>query len=126
MKIISSFGQRIKEYRESNKLTLAEIENMTRIPAQTINRYELGRRIPKIDTAIQVAERLQLNPLWLFGYDTDQLHNLNQTAIDKNTLNLIERYAQLDEIDKIRVSERIDVMLEDEKYTSTKKALRNA
>lgn len=126
MKIVSSFGKRIKEYREDNKLTLADMEQITGVYAPTINRYELGQRIPKIDTAIQIAERLQLNPLWLFGYDTDQMHNLDQSFADKSTLNLVERYSQLDEVDRGRISERIDVMLEDEKYTSTKKALRNA
>ena len=71
MKIVSSFGNRIKQYREDNNLTLAEIERMTDVPAQTINRYELGQRVPKVDAAAIIADKLNLNPLWLFGYDVE-------------------------------------------------------
>ena len=71
MKIVSSFGNRIKQYRENNNLTLAEIEHMTNVPAQTINRYELGQRVPKVDAAAIIANKLKLNPLWLFGYDVE-------------------------------------------------------
>lgn len=71
MKIVSSFGNRIKQYREDNNLTLAEIERMTNVPAQTINRYELGQRVPKVDAAAIIANKLNLNPLWLFGYDVE-------------------------------------------------------
>lgn len=71
MKIVSSFGNRIKQYREDNNLTLAEIERMTNVPAQTINRYELGQRVPKVDAATIIANKLNLNPLWLFGYDVE-------------------------------------------------------
>lgn len=71
LKIVSSFGNRIKQYREDNNLTLAEIERMTDVPAQTINRYELGQRVPKVDAAAIIADKLNLNPLWLFGYDVE-------------------------------------------------------
>ena len=37
--------------------------------AQTLNRYELGQRAPKIDVAAELAEALGVNALWLQGYD---------------------------------------------------------
>ena len=104
MKIVSSFGERIKEYRESNKFTLAEIENLTKVPAQTINRYELGQRIPKIDVAIQIAERLNLNPLWLFGYDTNHLYAIDQSSasscvnLNKHEQKVISAYRNKEEM----------------------------
>ena len=67
---ISSFAKRLKEYRDKNKLTLLELEKITAVPAQTLNRYELAQRAPKIDVAISIASSLNINPLWLQGYDT--------------------------------------------------------
>lgn len=73
MKQISSIASRIREYREREDLTLAEMAQITGVPAQTLNRYELGKRAPKIDVAVQIAERLGVNPLWLQGYDVPVL-----------------------------------------------------
>lgn len=73
MKQISSIASRIREYRERENLTLAEMAQITGVPAQTLNRYELGKRAPKIDVAVQIAEKISVNPLWLQGYDVPML-----------------------------------------------------
>lgn len=67
----ATFSVRLKAYRLMHDLTLAQMEEKTGVPAQTINRYELGQRIPKIDTAIEMADALNINPLWLQGYDVN-------------------------------------------------------
>ena len=65
---IKTVSERLKEYRTS-KGSLESMEKITGIPAQTINRYELGQRAPKIDVAVSIAESLSINPLWLQGYN---------------------------------------------------------
>jgi len=124
--IVSSFGERIKEYRIDNNLTLEQMEQLTNIPAQTINRYELGQRVPKIDTAIDIAQKLQLNPLWLFGYDTDiEYHDLDTPLnLNEHEKNVLSEYRKQHDaqpfIDKL-------LGIEDEKYFShPKKGLSNA
>lgn len=69
MNRISNTGYRLKEYRDLYDLTLADLEKRIAIPAQTINRYELQQRIPKVDVAVEIADKLDINPLWLQGYD---------------------------------------------------------
>lgn len=69
MKQVSSIANRIKEYRTREGLTLVDLSKVTGVPAQTLNRYELGKRAPKIDVAVQIAETINVNPLWLQGYD---------------------------------------------------------
>lgn len=69
MERLSDVSQRMKEYREKMNMTLAEVSQKCGVPAQTLNRYELGQRKPKIDTAVEIAEALNINPLWLQGYD---------------------------------------------------------
>ena len=68
---ISDIGARIKEYRTTENITLLDIEKLTGVRAQTLNRYELGQRSPKIDVALDIADKLKINPLWLLGYDVD-------------------------------------------------------
>lgn len=69
MKRICDFADRLKEYRETSQLTLSDLEKIVGIPAQTLNRYELNQRVPKIDVAVEIAEKLDISPLWLQGYD---------------------------------------------------------
>ena len=75
MERISSIAERLKEYRLKNKYTLSDLSMKTGIPAQTLNRYELAQRAPKIDTAVHIADCLGVNPLWLQGYDVSEFES---------------------------------------------------
>ena len=72
MEIVSTFGKRLSEFRSEKDLTLEELGNVTDIPPQTLNRYELGYRTPKVDTASDIAVAIGVNPLWLNGFDVSQ------------------------------------------------------
>ena len=69
MEVKSSFGSRLKEIRNNRNLTLDEFSKVVAIPAQTLNRYELGQRTPKMDVVFALAEKLQVNPVWLSGHE---------------------------------------------------------
>ena len=88
MKRISTFAKRIKLYREQKELTLAELGVIADVPAQTLNRYELGQRVPKVDVAIEIAEKLNINPQWLQGYDVDEIPSLQDDTPPKSTVSL--------------------------------------
>lgn len=81
MERISNIAQRLKEYRDRFGLTLADVSRKCSIPVQTLNRYELEQRVPKIDTAVEIAESLGINPLWLQGYNTPMEEQLPANAI---------------------------------------------
>lgn len=72
MKPISTIAERLKEYRTSQNLSFNEMERLTGVPAQTLNRYELGQRLPKLDIAVKLAESLHVHPMWLQGYDVPE------------------------------------------------------
>lgn len=42
------------------------------ISAKTLSRYAKGLRLPRIDTARQIAEALEVDPLWLQGFDASE------------------------------------------------------
>ncbi len=69
MNRVSNFGDRLKEYRDMYGYTLEYLSERTGVPAQTLNRYELTQRVPKIDAAVMISESLGVNPLWMQGYD---------------------------------------------------------
>lgn len=102
---IATFAIRLKEYRETNDLTLADMESKTGIPAQTINRYELGQRIPKIDTAIAIADALNINPLWLQGYNVDIKRPASGNGNEPSDQELINLWKSLAPEDVLRAKD---------------------
>lgn len=102
MKRIATFAERLAEYRTIRDITLEQLSKETDLPAQTLNRYELGQRIPKVDVANDIAAKVNVNPLWLQGYDVDmaEIHRPEVTAGDRirirrNELKLpVERLAE--------------------------------
>lgn len=94
MERVSTLAQRLKLYREENKMTLNDMAALTGIPAQTLNRYELAQRAPKINMANLIAEKLNINPLWLQGYDIPINEKL-PTPIDDEDRQLNEEIIQL-------------------------------
>ena len=91
MERVARFSQRLKEYRDRFDLTLADMSNLCGVPTQTLNRYELEQRIPKFDTALEIAESLRINPLWLQGYDVPMNEQLpsNATPLDLPSMHRI-------------------------------------
>lgn len=81
MERVSNISKRLKEYRERFNLTQLDISKKCGIPYQTLSRYELGQRKPKIDTAVEIAEALGINPLWLQGYNVPMDEQLPSNAI---------------------------------------------
>lgn len=75
MKVVSSFAERLKEYMQQHDTTFESLSKKTGIPAQTLNRYSLGQRVPKVDVAADIAIKLNVDPLWLQGFDTYQNQN---------------------------------------------------
>ena len=89
MERISTFAQRLYEYRQRNGYSLADLEKRTGFAAQTLNRYELVQRAPKIDVAAELAEALGVNALWLQGYDVGMHDDLE---LDEEQRFLVQKF----------------------------------
>lgn len=115
MKRVATIASRLKEYRNSNRLTLADFSEMTGVPAQTLNRYELGQRAPKIDVAVEIAESLSINPLWLQGYDVSiekEPTFANEGGLRKKERLIYERLSRLNSENLDIALAQLDVLLE--------------
>lgn len=115
----ATFAIRIKEYRTINDFTLAEMESKIGVPAQTINRYELGQRVPKIDTAIEIADALNINPLWLQGYNVDIKKSSPVTegeVLDESERHLLDLYRKLNPEGQEILADYADTLVSSGKY----------
>ena len=89
---VATIGQRILQYRELKDITLAQLEDITGSPAQTLNRYENSRRSPNIQTAQQLAETMDVNLLWLMGYDAPMYAALEDIALTADESEIVRCY----------------------------------
>ncbi|EOR25322.1 putative transcriptional regulator [Clostridium sartagoforme AAU1] len=87
---LSLFAQRLKDLRSEGNYTLEEFSKKLDLPAQTINRYELDQRTPKIDTVDQIASKLNVSSDYLLG-KTDY-KNWEELASNITQLESLESY----------------------------------
>ena len=69
----SSFGARLRGLMEEQGLSYEQLGARLGRTPQTLNRYVLGRREPRIGAADDMARILGVNPLWLQGYDVTRV-----------------------------------------------------
>lgn len=69
----SSFGARLRALMEERGLSYEQLGALLGRTPQTLNRYVLGRREPRIGAADDMARILGVNPLWLQGYDVPRV-----------------------------------------------------
>lgn len=58
------FGDKLKHLRNVKDLSLEQLSKLTGIPAQTLNRYELNQRVPKITIIPKIATALNVTPMY--------------------------------------------------------------
>ena len=131
-KIISSFPERLKQCLENNSsLSATILAEQIGLSKQAISMYLSGARKPKRPTIKVIADALNVNEAWLIGYDVPkennsasrpaQIFHQVENRFGKNCSDALRMYVQLDEIDQGKITERMTVLLEDEKYSSKPK-----
>lgn len=73
MELVSTFGQRLRLLMRERKYTYEQLGELLDLPPQTLNRYVLTQREPKVGAAAAMALKLGVDPLWLQGYDVPQI-----------------------------------------------------
>ncbi len=135
---IDKIAERLKYARvELRDLTLEDIAKASGVARSTVQRYETAKiqkvKIPVIESFARV---LNVNPCWLSGYDVPMVQEDTRKKKELNEADLLEaikdiygsasalmfeRYLTLDEIDRAKILERLEMLLEADKY-STKDA----
>jgi len=105
-------GNNIRFYREKKRMTLRELGGKIGITEATVQKYEAGS-IKRVDAEMikKIADAL-IAPATLTGWDEEDKDETENSAILKATqeANLLKRYGQLNEENKLTVSKLIDFL----------------
>lgn len=86
----STFKNRLSFAMNLRSIKAVDLAQKTDIPKSSISQYLSGMVVPKSDRTYLIAQALNVNPVWLMGYDVDM-----ET---KESLPLTEREQQADEL----------------------------
>lgn len=126
-----TIGERIKVRREELGITQEELAQMLGYKSRSsINKIELGGNELTQRKIKSIAEALKTTPAYIMGWydewdskyknnelsENIKVQELIQKHYGLSILNLLNDFLLLDEIDKIKILERIETLLEDEKY----------
>ena len=79
---MATFAERLKEYRQLYDLTQQELADRLGTTKQNVSQYELGRHIPKLDTAKEIADKLNIDMWWLIGLEDKRKDGTKRKLID--------------------------------------------
>lgn len=117
----------IKERRKALGMTQADLAEKIGYVPSMITKIEQGRVDLTLSKVQAFAEALQTTSRSLMGYDSKESSEPSPSLLfvekehGKNTAAALKLFIQLDEIDQVRITERMETLLEDEKYTSKPK-----
>ena len=109
-----NIGERIKQKRIENSLTLTQLSGLTNINAGTLTKYEKGINKPTIDNLIALSQNLKISINWLI-LGKEDLKNLTLEEI-----NLLNKYNLLTEKNKGKVENFIDERLKEQEQEQGK------
>jgi len=80
MSMNATFGDKLKEIMDKNGLTYAQLADMLGMNFQTLNRYVLGQREPKVSVSNAIAQALKADLYWLQGVQRPDYLRFSQDA----------------------------------------------
>lgn len=106
----------LKKYRQNSKLTINEVGEKIGKSGKTVSAWENCRGQPDADMLLQLCEIYGITDInELYG---NSLETKTVTLTQEEQL-LLDNYRKLDYVDKGKINERIETMLENEKYQKT-------
>jgi transcriptional regulator with XRE-family HTH domain len=76
-KFLIKFGEKVKKERESQGLTLDDLEFHSSIDSSDINKIELGQRNITFKSFLKIANGLKVHPKELLDFDMGDLKIIN-------------------------------------------------
>ena len=83
MTIIESFANRLQKAMNYANMKLVDLVNKTGLDKTLINKYLSGIMKAKQDKLTILADALNVNEVWLMGYDVPMERNLNAYNVDE-------------------------------------------
>lgn len=120
-----NIGDKIREIRKSKGMTQADLASILKTSPQNLAQYENGKRNPKSETIIKIADALQVPLDELLGKPhIDMLLNIRafeQALIERRHMSdeeaLLLSYNTLNALGKEEARKRVEELTEIKKYT---------
>lgn len=110
--MINIFANRLRAEREFLGLKQKEMADKLNIPHNTYNGYETGKRSPSLGVAKEIADFLNVSLDYLLG-ESNTKHNTPDE--NKEIEEIAKLILQLDEKDKKKIMNYIDIALSEVK-----------
>jgi len=114
---MTEFARRFSIALYDKDMNQYNVAKKTGIHTAQISQYATGKRTPKRDKIIAIADALGVDPDWLGG-ESDSPEKKHETApaADKRTARLLAYYERLTEFDKGRVMAYVEGILSSDDY----------
>lgn len=83
MQIVDTFQSRLKKAMDFNNMKQVDLVNKTGLDKTLINKYLAGIMKAKQDKLTILADALNVNEVWLMGYDISKERELKELRLDK-------------------------------------------
>lgn len=113
-----SISNNIKTLRELNNLTQAELGKIAGVSDKAVSTWENGTAEPRMGAIQKIADHFKVSKGWIMG-DEPSANQTDTLFIDKYGREVFDaamKFSSLDAVDQAKVSERMDMLLEDDKY----------
>ena len=95
---VSTFADRLKEFMDMNGIKSIDLAKRFHVSRSTISQYVNGQVIPKRDRLVLIADALNINPLWLMGYDVPiDVQNFDSDDLTQDERHIIKAYRNASE-----------------------------
>lgn len=108
------FMKRLYELRENANLKQTELAEKVGLKSSAISKYEKGLTHPNMDTLIRFAELFGVSVDYLLGISGIPNPYTTENFTPKET-DIILRFRRLSKENQIRIDERINTMLDNQK-----------
>jgi len=99
----SNFPQRLAIALSNNNISSTDLAKRIGMSKQAVSTYTTGARSPKLPTVRLIAEILDVDDMWLMGYDVPM--EINKSAVRKDSELIFELFKQLDDDDRKKILE---------------------
>ena len=98
---------RLKELREQRRLNQEGLALKLNVSQSTISAYEIGERVPDLETMIAIADFFNVSLDYLAGL-SDLKQQVRQSDLSSDELEHLHTYRQLNNIDREKIKAYID------------------
>ena len=112
---ISDFKNRFRTILDKKNISQSELSRITAISQSTISDWYRGSSEPKQDKLDLIAKALNINPVWLLGYDVEMEIDDKNNDFNSPQLKILARnFEKLDDKNKNTILKMIEVMINEE------------